>query len=100
MKPDDVASEMLEKKLEVLNGLAADSEDYGAYNWEEGETDPENTSYFDMFEKMIADVRSSLDESYFDGSYEDVEINISSLDVHVPQLTEYEWARICESTPL
>lgn len=100
LKPDDVAVEMLEEKLDILLRLAADSEDYGGYNSEEGENDPDNEGYFESFEKMLTEIRSRLNEGDFDDPYEDVEITISSLPLHIPQMTEYEWARICESQAL
>lgn len=99
LKQDDVVREMLENNLEIVSQLAANSEVYNGYDIE-SENAADNKDYLDVFDRMLEDVRAKLDGGYFNDSYEDVEINISPLNVHIPQLTEYEWAGICGSTAI
>lgn len=100
LEPNKVLEEMLEKKVEILEQLAANSEEYGGYNFEEGEDDPDNIGYIDSFEEMIDDIRPRLSDASFGDSFEDVEISICPQSVRIPQMTEYEWAKICEDKAL
>lgn len=96
----EVLDEILKSRGDILEQLAVNSEDYGGYDTETGEADPDNKGYLDMFEKMIDDIRACLDGNLFDDSFEDVEINISPQRIHLPEMSEYEWAGICETKTL
>lgn len=104
---DDVLNEMLEYKEHIVEILSKNTTDYAGFIGRDDETcdyDPEkdlkNEEYFDRFEMLIAEARANLKTKRFDDSYNNVEIVIATKKTHVPELTEYEWAKICGSTAL
>lgn len=106
-KAEDVLDEMLESELSIIETLSKNTEDYEGYidrdDYDDDfdpEQDPDNQEYFATFKLMLAEARENVRVGKLDDSYGNVEILIEPKSTHIPQLTENEWARICEGQSL
>lgn len=101
---EKVLDEMLEKRTDILEVLSRNTREYyyfldhdDAIADYDPEKDPENEELFARFQQMIEAARRDMKDGVFDDSYGEIEITVTPMKIHIPQMTEYEWATICET---
>lgn len=109
-KPEECLDEMVEEIDDTLCALSSNSSNYDGYvAGEDPECDDDhyfcNKDYRDRYLEMIDEVRKTMPEELASGSwieknFDDVDIIIEPKSIHIPEITEYEWAKICESKAL
>ena len=96
--PEAVLDEFLERKWDVLETLQTNCETYSDYDRDADEED--NEECVKKYVAMIAELRAGLTPEGIEDAFDEIEVAVEAIDVNLPQLTEYEWAKICESKSL